>query len=98
MPYVTKTVSILASEHLQDVLNTRCGFMSVQYEFEKTLQLIRRPVHPKVTDLLCSCFLKGSSVQSISSNRRRYSSPDILAQLKLWKLMSGFIFMLYVCN
>lgn len=54
MPSVTKTVSIFTCEHLQDVLNTRCGFMSVQHEFEKTLKLIRPPVHLKVTDVFCS--------------------------------------------
>lgn len=56
MPSMTKTKSILASEHLQDVLNTHCGFLSVQYEFEKTLKLIRPPVHLKVTDGSCSWF------------------------------------------
>lgn len=79
MPYVTKTVSTLASEHLQDVLNTRCGFMSVQYEFEKTLKLIRPHVHLKVADSLCSSFLTGRSVQfNVHSNRRENSLNDSL--------------------
>lgn len=68
MPSVTKTVSILASEHLQNILNTRRGFMSVQYEFEKALKLIRPPVHLKVTDVFCSQFFWQTAVRSSPSS------------------------------
>ena len=69
-----KTVSILTSEHLQDILNSCCGFTSVQYELKKTTWQIRPPVHLKVYWCVLQ-FLTGSRVQfNIISTAERIRS------------------------